>query len=49
MEEFKACFNECDKAGKGLLELADFKAFMAKQNENMKKRLGQSETGDEAE
>ena len=49
VEEFKTTFNECDKSGKGLLELSDFKAFMTKQNENMKKRFGQSDMGDDAE
>jgi len=49
MDEFTACFKECDSVGKGLLELADFKKFMARHNENMKKRFGQSELGDEGE
>jgi hypothetical protein len=49
MEEFKTCFKECDKSGKGLMEMGDFKVFMARQNENMKKRFGQSDMGDDAE
>ena len=49
MEEFKNSFDACDKGGKGLLELAEFKEFAKQNNENMKKRFGQSDMGDDAE
>jgi Ca2+-binding EF-hand superfamily protein len=40
MEEFKNTFDKSDSSGTGLLNHADFKNFMAAQNENNKKRFG---------
>ena len=49
MDEFAACFKSVDSKGNGLLECAEFKVLMQKNHENMKRRFGQSEIGDDCE
>jgi len=49
MAEFEACFAECDANKSGVLDLAQFKTFLSKNNENMKRRFGESVKGDDRE
>jgi hypothetical protein len=42
MTEFAACFKASDANADGLLNSEEFKVFMAKNNDNMKKRFGES-------
>ena len=42
-------WTESDVNKDGVLDLAEFKVFFTKNNENMKKRFGESEMGDDAE
>ena len=47
--EFLATWKIADANADGVLDCNEFKVFVEKHNENMKKRLGQSEKGDERE
>lgn len=49
MEEFRACWKASDANADGLLNSEEFKVFMAKQNDNMKKRFGESTMPDAEE
>jgi len=42
MDEFMACFTSVDARKNQLLECAEFKLLMTKNNENMKRRFGES-------
>ena len=49
MEEFKACWMECDANKDGVIDCEEFKVFAVKHNEMNKKRFGESVKGNEQE
>jgi len=49
MSEFLTCWKVCDVNKDGVLKRDEFKVFMEKNNENRKKRFGESVKGDDHE
>jgi len=48
-QDFCACWDACDVNKDGVLKCDEFKMFMVKNCENMKKRFGEAEKGPEEE